>query len=223
MCSVVQKPAQRTDLSNEASISSIAKLFQPCFWPKGQEKKTVIVTMTITSEMKKQLQELIGKSLPNGVIINHVIGWLDAADDKLARDDLIRLMKRTYTVEEISEGKELLKDAIKQNHQVFSPDKSIDKLITGKREPEKKEKEAADVVDLMCKLNDQGKIPNIPILSTDLVRNPLLQNMDDNVENVSHKVKMLETCIVNLVDNKIPHTNGRQTNTKTTDQDTTGS
>ena len=161
---------------------------------------SVIVSMVLNNEMKRQLQEIIGKAMPNGVVINHVLGWLDAADDNLARDDLIRLMKRSYTGEEIVEAKEILKDLVKQNHEIYKTDKSIDKLMTGKREPEKKDKDAADVVDLMCKLNDQGKLPTILIVSTDMVRNPMLQNVDDNVEHVSHKVKMLETCIVNLVD-----------------------
>ena len=153
--------------------------------------------MAITSDMKKHLQEIIGKTLPNGVIINHVIGWLDAA---VARDDLIQTMKRSYADDEITEAKEILKDLIKMNHEIYKVDKSLDKLMTGKREPNKKDKEAGDVVDLMCKLNDRGKLPTILLLSTDLVRNPMLQNVDDNVEHVSHKVKMLESCIVNLVD-----------------------
>ena len=158
-------------------------------------------TMTLNSEAKKQLRDIIGNTLPNGVIINHVIGWLDAADDNLTKVDLVRIMCRSYSDEEISEAREVMKDLIKLNKETFKDDRDLDKLMGNRKQPEKRERESSDIVDFMSKLDEKNKLPTILVFSQDLKRNPeSLQNPEDSIEHVSHKVKMLESCILNLAD-----------------------
>ena len=118
-------------------------------------------TMTLNSEAKKQLRDIIGNTLPNGVIINHVIGWLDAADDNLSKVDLVRIMCKSYSDEEISEAREVMKDLIKLNKETYKDDKDLDKLMGNRKQPEKRERESLDIVDFMRKLDEKSKLPTI--------------------------------------------------------------
>jgi hypothetical protein len=76
--------------------------------------------------------------------------------------------------------------------------------MKGKKEPNRKEKEIGDIVDLNARLD--GLLPTFLMKSADFKRNPQLESADDNIENVSHKVNMLESCIINLA-NKVSEDN----------------
>ena len=51
-----------------------------------------------------------------------------------------------------------------------------------------------------AKLDGLGILPTFLLVSSDMKINSELNNPEDNIENVSHKVRMLESCIVNLAD-----------------------
>ena len=160
----------------------------------------VATSMVLKEETRKLLQQVILTAIPNGVVISHVLGWLDAADDSLHKVDLVRLMKRSFTDIDISDAKEMLKNIVKENIDSMKNDKDVEKLMKGHRHPEKKEKDIEDIIDLNAKLDGLNLLPTFLLVSSDMKRIPELQNPEDNIENVSHKVKMLESCIVNLAD-----------------------
>ena len=97
--------------------------------------------MVLNEETRKLLQQAISSAIPKGVVISHVLGWLDAADDSLHKVDLVRLMKRTFSDIEISDAKEMLKNVAKDNIDALKDDKDIEKWMRGHRQPDKREKD----------------------------------------------------------------------------------
>ena len=94
--------------------------------------------MVLTEEARKLLQQVISTAIPNGVVISHVLGWLDAADGSLHKEDLVRLMNRSYSDIKISDAKEMLKNIVKENSDALKNDKDIEKWMKGHHQPEKK-------------------------------------------------------------------------------------
>ena len=115
-------------------------------------------------------------------------------------------MNKCYSDTEIMDAKEILKNVVKANQEKFREDKDVEKYMRGKKEPNRKEKEIGDIVDLNARLDGVGLLPTFLMTSADFKRNPQLESADDNIENVSHKVNMLESCIINLA-NKVAEDN----------------
>jgi hypothetical protein len=57
--------------------------------------------MVLDEEVKKLLQQAVFDISPNKVVLNGVLAWLDAVDDSLGRDELIRIMNRCYSDYEV--------------------------------------------------------------------------------------------------------------------------
>ena len=87
---------------------------------------------------------------------------------------------------------------VKANQETFRNDKEVDTAMGGRKEPEKREKLIWDIIDLNARLDGANLLPTFLMTSKDLKRNRQLQSPEDDIENVSHKVNMLESCIINL-------------------------
>ena len=162
--------------------------------------------MVLDESVKKLLEQAIYDVSPNKVILNGMLSWLNAADDNLGKENLVKIMKRCYSDIEINDAKEILKNVVKANQEIFRNDKEVETMMGGRKEPEKKEKIIQDIVDLNARLDGAGLIPTFLMTSADFKRNPQLLNPEDDIENVSHKVNMLESCILNLA-NKVAEDN----------------
>ena len=62
---------------------------------------------SIGQDAFKVIEKMSGITLPNGFVINGVLGWLDACDDSMTKVDLIRIMSRTYSESEIEAAKNI--------------------------------------------------------------------------------------------------------------------
>ena len=154
--------------------------------------------MVLEEALKKRIEQAIYDVGKTKVVLNGVLAWLDAADDNLGKEDLIKIMKRCYSDVEINDAKEILKNVVKANQETFRNDKEVDTAMGGQKEPEKREKLIRDIIDLNARLDGANLLPTFLMTSKDLKRNPQLQSPEDDIENVSHKVNMLESCIINL-------------------------
>ena len=74
----------------------------------------------------------------------------------------------------------------------------IDTWIKGRNQPNKKGKQIDDIINIFARLDGYALQPGYLMTSGFVKRAPELNDPDDNVENVSHKVKMLEAVVVNL-------------------------
>ena len=63
--------------------------------------------------------------------------------------------------------------------------------------PEKKKKQVDDIVKIFAKLDAYDSIPEFLMSAGFVKRTPKLDDPDDNVESVSHKIKMLESVVTN--------------------------
>ena len=79
-------------------------------------------------------------------------------------------------------------------------DKDLKIWTSGRNQPKKTEKQIDDIMNIFARLDGHGLVPEFLMSSKFVKRAPKLDDPDDNVENVSHKVKMLESVIVNLSD-----------------------
>ena len=109
-------------------------------------------------------------------------------------------MKNCYSDSEVLDAKEILKNVVKANMEKFREDKDVEKYMRGHKEPNRKDKEIADIVDLNARLDGAGLLPTFLMTSSDFKRNPQLESPDETMGNVSHKVNMLERCIISLAD-----------------------
>ena len=145
-----------------------------------------------SEEVRKNLQELIGKSVPNGVIINGVLGWVHAASGSLSRNQIKRVLASNYNKPDLDEAKKLLVETVKE---ALKNEKDMSKALGGRQDPGKKEKICNDIVDILAKLDEKNITPVIILTSGDLKVAPPLGDPEENMEHVAAKVKVLETCI----------------------------
>ena len=63
--------------------------------------------MVLEEALKKRIEQAIYDVGKTKVVLNEVLAWLDAADDNLGKEDLIKIMKRCYSDVEINDAKEM--------------------------------------------------------------------------------------------------------------------
>ena len=63
--------------------------------------------MVLEEALKKRIEQAIYDVGKTKVVLNGVLAWLDAADDNLGKEDLIKIMKRCYSDVEINDAKEM--------------------------------------------------------------------------------------------------------------------
>ena len=75
-----------------------------------------VATPLPTSGMEafKMIESMTGLAMPNGFVINAVLGWLDASDDTMNKVDMVRIMSRSFTELEIDVAKKVYMDLV--NH-----------------------------------------------------------------------------------------------------------
>ena len=156
--------------------------------------------MVLEADVRKRLEQAIFDVGPNKVVLNGMLAWLDAVDDSLVREGIIKIMNNCYSDSEVLDAKEILKNVVKANMEKFREDKDVEKYMRGHKEPNRKDKEIADIVDLNARLDGAGLLPTFLMTSSDFKRNPQLESPDETMGNVSHKVNTLERCIINLAD-----------------------
>ena len=86
----------------------------------------------------------------------------------------------------------------KNNVEKIRNDKDLATWIKGRKNPEKKKRQVDDIVNIFARLDGYDCIPEFLRSAGFVKRAPRLDDPDDNVESVSHKVKMLEAVVVNL-------------------------
>ena len=145
-------------------------------------------------------EQLLGHPLPNGLVVNGVPGWLHAANDKMERETYVKIMSQSFTIIEIDEAKNILVEIV--HHKIViekvKNDKDLEIWTKGRNEPNKKDKIIGDIINIFARLDGYDMLPGFLMTSGFVKRAPELHDPDDNVENVSHKVKMLESVVVNL-------------------------
>ena len=154
----------------------------------------------VSEEFVKDFESLVGHALPNGVVVNGVLGWLFAADDKLERGTYVKIMMDSFMEEEVEQAKVILVELVqkKMNVEKIRNDKELAAWVKGRANPEKKRKQIDDIVNIFERLDAYDCIPEFLMSAAFVKRAPKLDDPDDNVESVSHKVKMLESVVVNL-------------------------
>ena len=154
----------------------------------------------IHEDFLKDFESLLGYALPNGVVINGVLGWLHAANDKLERETYVKIMMDSFTEDEIEEAKTILVEVVHKKNNVaqIRDDKDLAAWIKGRKNPEKKKRQIEDIVNIFARLDGYASVPEFLMSAGFVKRAPKLDDPDDNVESVSHKVKMLESVVVNL-------------------------
>ena len=147
----------------------------------------------ISDDFLKDFETLLGYSLPNGLVINSVLGWLHAASDKLERDTFIKIMTESFTEDEIDEAKVILVEIIhrKKAEERVKNDQELNNWIKGRNNPGKKKRQIDDIVNIFSRLDGYASIPEFLMSASFVKRAPRLDDPDDNVESVSHKVKCL--------------------------------
>ena len=147
-------------------------------------------------------EALLGYPLPNGLVVSGVLGWLHAANDSMDRNAYVKIMGESFTDEEIDDAKKILVEIVMRQKEkdVIKSDKDLLQWVKGRNQPEKKKKQTEDIVNIFTRLDGYGLNPEFLMTSRFVKRAPELSDPDDNVENVSHKVKMLESVIVSLAD-----------------------
>ena len=61
---------------------------------------------------------------------------------------------------------------MKANSDALKNDKDVEKWMKGHRQPEKKERDIKDIIDLNAKLDALGLLPTFLIVSSDMKKNP---------------------------------------------------
>ena len=61
---------------------------------------------------------------------------------------------------------------MKANSDALKNDKDVEKWMKGHRQPEKKERDIEDIIDLNAKLDALGLLPTFLIVSSDMKKNP---------------------------------------------------
>jgi hypothetical protein len=109
-------------------------------------------------------------------------------------------MRQSFTIAEIEEAKNILVQIVVRNMAIdkVKNDKDLDTWTKGRNEPNKKDKQISNIIDIFARLDGYDMLPGFLMTSGFVKRAPELHDPEDNVENVSHKVKMLETVVVNL-------------------------
>ena len=154
----------------------------------------------ISDHFIKDFEHFIGHPLPNGLVVNGVLGWLHAASDSMDMNTYVKIMKQSFTDIEIDDAKKLLVEIVLRNRsqENVKNDKDLEKWIKGRNQPDKKEKQIDDIINIFARVDGYGMQPEFLMTSGFVKRAPELIDPEDNVENVSHKVKMLEAVVVNL-------------------------
>ena len=137
--------------------------------------------MVLEADVRKRLEQAIFDVGPNKVVLNGMLAWLDAVDDSLVREGIIKIMNNCYSDSEVLDAKEILKNVVKANMEKFREDKDVEKYMRGHKEPNRKDKEIADIVDLNARLDGAGLLPTFLMSSTDFKRNPQLESSDETM------------------------------------------
>ena len=109
-------------------------------------------------------------------------------------------MSQSFTIIEIEEAKNILVEIVVRKMMIekVKNDKDLEIWTKGRNEPNKKDKIISDIINIFARLDGYDMLPGFLMTSGFVKRAPELHDPEDNVENVSHKVKMLETVVVNL-------------------------
>ena len=156
--------------------------------------------MAVQDAVLPDFVNILGHPLPNGLVVSGVLGWLHAAHDTMEKTTYGKIMENSFTDEEIDEAKKILVDIVKKtsDKENVRNDKDLNSWIKGRNQPDKKKKQLDDIINIFARLDGYGLNPEFMMTSKFMKRAPELSDPDDNVENVSHKVKMLESVVVNL-------------------------
>ena len=58
---------------------------------------------------------LLGQPLPNGLVVNGVLGWLSAANDSMNRNTYVKVMTESFMDEEVEDAKKILVEIVVKN------------------------------------------------------------------------------------------------------------
>ena len=143
--------------------------------------------MIQNEHLVKHLEKVCVIKVANGVIIDGVLVWLNAAKESFPDDDIDKAKK--HLVEIV---------AVNKDHEKVKADKDLTKWLKGKNMPEKKDKQIDDIINLRRRLDGYALVP-VTLMTSKLVKRlPDTKNSEENPENISQKVKMLEAMVVNL-------------------------
>ena len=66
----------------------------------------------VSEDFVGDFESLLGHLLPNGLVVNGVLGWLHAANDKLERETFVKIMMDSFTDDEMDEAKTILVEIV---------------------------------------------------------------------------------------------------------------
>ena len=154
--------------------------------------QTMAVKGLISDTYLPDFENFLGYALPNGLVVNGVLGWLHAANDKLERITYLKIMSESFLDEEIDDAKKNLVEIVVRNaeHGNVKQDKDLAVWIKGCKGTEKKHKQIDDIMNIFARLDGYNLVPEFLMSSKFVKRAPELTDPEDNVENVSHKVNI---------------------------------
>ena len=150
-------------------------------------------------EFMKDFENLLGYPLPNGLVVNGVLGWLHAASDKLERETFIKIMSDSFTDDDVDVSKKILVEIVlRQQDERVKKDKELAIWVKGRNNPCKKERQIDDRKLLMKFL-----------MMTALGRNIEEDSLEEDKATVMDRKERVAILNVEMKKEEIERTHGK--------------